>query len=333
VKLNVPYLWIDTLVQPEGLMARLHQESIVAEELPEQPEMPLGQLFMPIVLLIGMSFILMSDGLRVSMAVLAGGVLEPALPFHDLYFVPTVLIVGSSIMIVNTVFRSIFMDPMKQAHLNHRNKQLRKLMQEARISRDHVRLEKIQKMQMHLMPETTKLQMSMMKPMMFTMIFIIGIFSWMYVMVEGFRVEHISLPWNPQWSFNGKVLFFPAWIAAYITLSAPLGRIVDRHLKLMRYRSHPLVLSGETLEEPLLALLKEKKNKKQSNRRTQRSQRRNRGGSADVVEQDTPEKVVVSHARGRTLEGVICPSCGGDTVIRTDSGRNRCKVCLEEWRR
>ncbi len=175
--------------------------------------------------------------------------------------------------------------------------------------------------------------MAMMKPMMFTMIFIIGIFSWMYVMVEGFRVEHISLPWNPQWSFNGKVLFFPAWIAAYITLSAPLGRIVDRHLKLMRYRSHPLVLSGETLEEPLLALLKEKKNKKQSNRRTQRSQRRNRGGSADVVEQETPEKVVVSHARGRTLEGVICPSCGGDTVIRTDSGRNRCKVCLEEWRR
>jgi|TARA_B100002052_G_scaffold38565_1_gene30678 uncharacterized membrane protein (DUF106 family) len=333
VKLNVPYLWIDTLLQPEGLMARLHQESIVAEELPEQPEMPLGQLFMPIVLLIGMSFILMSDGLRVSMAGLAGGVLEPALPFHDLYFVPTVLIVGSSIMIVNTVFRSIFMDPMKQAHLNHRNKQLRKLMQEARISRDHVRLEKIQKMQMHLMPETTKLQMSMMKPMMFTMIFIIGIFSWMYVMVEGFRVEHISLPWNPQWSFNGKVLFFPAWIAAYITLSAPLGRIVDRHLKLMRYRSHPLVLSGETLEEPLLALLKEKKNKKQSNRRTQRSQRRNRGGSADVIEQDTPEKVVVSHARGRTLEGVICPSCGGDTVIRTDSGRNRCTVCLDEWRR
>ena len=333
MKLNVPYLWIDTLLQPEGLMARLHQEPIVAEELPEQPEMPLGQLFMPIVLLIGMSFILMSDGLRVSMAGLAGGVLEPALPFHDLYFVPTVLIVGSSIMIVNTVFRSIFMDPMKQAHLNHRNKQLRKLMQEARISRDHVRLEKIQKMQMHLMPETTKLQMSMMKPMMFTMIFIIGIFSWMYVMVEGFRVEHISLPWNPQWSFNGKVLFFPAWIAAYITLSAPLGRIVDRHLKLMRYRSHPLVLSGETLEEPLLALLKEKKNKKQSNRRTQRSQRRNRGGSADVVEQDTSEKVVVSPARGRTLEGVLCPSCGGDTVIRTDSGRNRCKVCLEEWRR
>ncbi len=323
----------DAWFQPEGLMARLQQDTFVAEELPDQPEMPLGQLFMPILLLIGMSFILLSDTLRESMAGLAGGVLEPALPFHDLYFVPTVLIVGSSIMIVNTVFRSLFMDPMKQAHLNHRNKQLRKLMSEARLSRDHVRLEKIQKMQMHLMPETTKLQMAMMKPMMFTMIFIIGIFSWMYVMVEGFRVEHVSLPWNPQWSFNGKVLFFPAWIAAYITLSAPLGRIVDRHLKLIRYRTHPLVAAGETLEEPLLALLKEKKGKKKGNRRTQRSQRRNRGSSEEPEEDSSPEKVVIAHARGRTLEGVICPACGGDSVIRTDSGRNRCQVCLEEWRR
>ena len=126
-------------------MARPQRASIMAEDIPDQPEMPLGQLFTPIILLIGMSFILMSEGLRLSMANLAGGFLEPTLPFYDLYFVPTVLIVGSSIMIVNTVFRSLFMDPMLQAHLNHRNKQLRKLMQEARLSRDHVRLEKIQK--------------------------------------------------------------------------------------------------------------------------------------------------------------------------------------------
>ena len=315
-------------------MARPQWHSVVAEDLPEQPEMPLGQMFMPIILLIGMSFILMSDGLRGSMAGIAGGVLEPALPFHDIYFVPTVLIVGSSIMFVNTVFRSLFMDPMMQAHLNHRNKQLRKLMNEARMSRDHVRLEKIQKMQMHLMPETTKLQMSMMKPMMFTMIFVIAIFSWMYVMVEGFRVDHVSLPWAPQWEFNGRILLFPAWIIAYITLSAPLGRIVDRHIKLFRYRSHPLVTSGEKLEEPLLVLLKEKKTKKQRSRKTQRSQRRNRGKNdeEDVVATSTKSTQNLQRF-ARIIEGVSCPSCGGDAVIRTDTGRNRCHVCLDEWRR
>ena len=315
-------------------MARPQWHSVVAEDLPEQPEMPLGQMFMPIILLIGMSFILMSDGLRGSMAGIAGGVLEPALPFHDIYFVPTVLIVGSSIMFVNTVFRSLFMDPMMQAHLNHRNKQLRKLMNEARMSRDHVRLEKIQKMQMHLMPETTKLQMSMMKPMMFTMIFVIAIFSWMYVMVEGFRVDHVSLPWSPQWEFNGRILLFPAWIIAYITLSAPLGRIVDRHIKLFRYRTHPLVTSGEKLEEPLLVLLKEKKTKKQRSRKTQRSQRRNRGKKDEEDVAATSTKSTQNLQRfARILEGVSCPSCGGDAVIRTDTGRNRCHVCLDEWRR
>ena len=312
-------------------MARPQWHSVVAEDLPEQPEMPLGQMFMPIILLIGMSFILMSDGLRGAMAGIAGGVLEPALPFHDIYFVPTVLIVGSSIMFVNTVFRSLFMDPMMQAHLNHRNKQLRKLMNEARMSRDHVRLEKIQKMQMHLMPETTKLQMSMMKPMMFTMIFVIAIFSWMYVMVEGFRVDHVSLPWAPQWEFNGRILLFPAWIIAYITLSAPLGRIVDRHIKLFRYRSHPLVTSGEKLEEPLLVLLKEKKTKKQRSRKTQRSQRRNRGKKDEEDVAATSTKSTQNLQRfARILEGVSCPSCGGDAVIRTDTGRNRCHVCLDE---
>jgi len=329
-----PILAIYSHFQPEGLMARPQRHSGVAEEIPEQPEMPLGQLFMPIVLLIGMSFILMSDGLRLSMASVAGSVLEPTLPFHDLYFVPTVLIVGSSIMIVNTVFRSLFMDPMKQAHLNHRNKQLRKLMNEARLSRDHVRLEKVQKMQMHLMPETTKLQMSMMKPMMFTMLFVIGIFSWMYVMVEEFRVDYVSLPWNPQWGFNGRILLFPAWILTYITLSAPLGRIVDRHIKLFRYRSHPLVVSGEKLEEPLLVILKEKKAKKQRNRRTQRSQRRNRGSAEEVEEgKDLEVKRPQGGKFARILDGVSCRTCGGEDVIRTDSGRNRCQVCLDEWRR
>lgn len=199
------------------------------------------------------------------------------------------------------------------------------------MSRDHVRLEKIQKMQMHLMPESTKLQMAMMKPMMFTMIFVIAIFSWMYVMVEGFRVEHVSLPWAPQWEFNGRILLFPAWIIAYITLSAPLGRIVDRHIKLVRYRSHPLVLSGDKLEEPLLVLLKQKKSKSKSSRRTRRSQRRRRG----AVEDDEIEvsKTQQPTQFRRILEGVSCPSCAGDVVIRTDGGRNRCQVCLEEWRR
>ena len=54
---------------------------------------------------------------------------------------------------------------------------------------------------------------------------------------------------------DDKFLFFPAWICAYICMSAPLGRIVDRHIKLIRYRNHPVVLANEKLSELFSILL------------------------------------------------------------------------------
>ena len=57
-----------------------------------------------------------------------------------------------------------------------------------------------------------------MRPMMFTMIFIIGIFAWLTTAVESFRVDYVSLPWAPRWHLlDDKFLFFPAWICAYIS--------------------------------------------------------------------------------------------------------------------
>ena len=38
-------------------------------------------------------------------------------------------------------------------------------------------------------------------------------------------------------------------------MSAPFGRVVDRHIKLFRYRTHPVVASGDKLKEPLLHLV------------------------------------------------------------------------------
>ena len=66
-------------------------------------------------------------------------------------------------------------------------------MREARMSRDTARIDKMQKLQMEMMPEQMAMQGAMMKPMMFTMIFIIGIFSWMADTVLDFRVDYVSL--------------------------------------------------------------------------------------------------------------------------------------------
>ena len=192
----------------------------------------MASMMFPMLLLLGMMVMLMFyPGLRVGLSDSAGSVLEPMLPFHQTYFVPTVFIVGSSIMVVNTIIRSFFMDPLQQAHFSHRSRQIGKQLREARMARDTAMADKMQTIQLEMMPEQMKMQSSMMKPMVFTMVFIIAIFSWMAGSVESFRVGFVSLPWDPMWSFNARVLWiFPAWIATYIAMSAPLGRILDLSL-------------------------------------------------------------------------------------------------------
>lgn len=300
----------------------------MADELPE-PEVNLGQMMTPMLLMVGMLILTMNETVRNTMAGVAGSVIGPMIPFRDELFVPTVFLIGSAIMIVNTVFRSAFMDPVLQAHISHRMKMIRGMMMEARGSRDNVMIDKLQKMQMYIMPEQQKLQMSMMKPMMFTMVFIIGIFTWMYVLVEDFRVDHVSLPWHPKWSFDAKILLFPAWIGAYITTSAPLGRIVDRHIRLIRYRTHPLVLANELIPEPLAAYLKGSKGNsgKKSNKGKRRSQDgpRKRAGQAAQTANEA--------AKSEALQGVSCPACEAEDVTRASNGMMQCALCLEEWRK
>ena len=49
-----------------------------------------------------------------------------------------------------------------------------------------------------------------MKPMMYTIVFVIGIFTWIGYSVEEFRVTYVSLPWMPEWgSKKGFFSFFP----------------------------------------------------------------------------------------------------------------------------
>ena len=135
--------------------------------------------------------------------------------------------------------------------------------------------------------------------------------------------------------FNERIFWIiPAWIASYITMSAPLGRIIDRHIKIIRYKRHPLVLAAEPIPEPLLHLLEEPKKKSRSSEsRTRQSQRRRSGPRKTGQKKEEQEKI----RRGNTLaappmKGSTCPTCGSEFIIRASSGKLRCDVCRYEWR-
>jgi len=182
------------------------------------------------------------------------------------------------------------------------------------------------------MPEQLEVQMGAMKPMMFTIVFIIGIFAWMTTAVENFRVDYVSLPWAPEWDLlNGRFLFFPAWICTYICMSAAYGRILDRHIKLRRFKTHPLVVAGEVLKEPLLHLVASKpaakssqtKKRQQRSKRQQQQKKRSSASPASSSEENG--------AASPASAALVCPECDGDVITHDGPRTKRCNVCFHEW--
>ena len=296
---------------------------------PPPPQPPGGSMLMMLGIMVLMTLLIMNPSIRNSLGDVADPILSPLLP-EEAYFVFTVLILGSFSMTMNTVLRNFFTDPMAQAHIGHRQGQVRKMLNDARMSRDPILQEKATTLQQQMMPEQLKVQMGAMKPMMFTMVFIIAIFAWLTMAVESFRVDYVSLPWASEWNLlDDKFLFFPAWICAYICMSAPLGRIIDRHIKLFRYRKHPLVTSGETLKEPLLHLVVSSTSSKDSDarRRQQRGQRNsssNRKKAKTTPREDEGE-------RAAKRDSNECPECGLTMVTKLGARSRRCDVCRHEW--
>ncbi len=276
-----------------------------------------GQMMFFLLLMILMMMLVMNPNVRASLMNYADPILKPIVPQNSIILM--VFTLGSASMVINTILRSFFMDPIAQAHIAHRQREIGKMAQEARLDQNKVALDTAMKMREKMLPDQMAVQMGAFKPMMFTMIFIIAIFAWLASSVENFRVDYISLPWNTKWELiDDKVMWIiPVWVFAYICMSAPLGRIIDRHIKLIRYKSHPIVLAGKTIKEPLVEefrTITEKKSSRNTNKRA--SSKRN---------QKTKTYSSIK------LEGV-CKICGGFDIERSNSGKSRCVTCRHEWR-
>ena len=300
---------------------------------PPPPSPPGGSMMMMLMVMVLMTLLIMNPGIRTTMGGIADPLLSPILP-EESFFIITVLILGTMSMLMNTVLRSFFLDPIEQAHIGHRQGQVRRMMNDARISRDPILQEKATVLQQQMMPEQLKVQMGAMKPMMFTMVIIIAVFSWLTTTVESFRVDYVSLPWASEWNLlTDKFLFFPAWICAYICMSAPFGRVVDRHIKLIRYRTHPVVSSGDKLKEPLLHLVanQDKAVDKNAKRRRQKSKSQTKKKTSNDTPKNTTSKKTDKTETYSGVEGLTCPKCGVDMISKAGPRKKKCNVCRHQW--
>ena len=281
-----------------------------------------GQMMFLLLMMIMMMMLVMNPEIRASLMNYADPILQPIVPENSLVLM--VFTLGSASMVVNTILRSFFMDPIAQAHIAHRQRQIGQMANEARLDQNKVALDISMKMREQMLPDQMSVQMGAFKPMMFTMVFIIAIFAWLASSVENFRVEYISLPWSPKWALNDRVMWiFPVWIFVYIAMSAPLGRIIDRHIKLIRYKSHPIVVAGKTIKEPLLEQYR-KTNEKGKPFSSGSNRRKNQQKNTKKSSQNKSHRSV-------KLEGE-CEICGSYEIERAGSGKLRCITCRHEWR-
>ena len=108
---------------------------------PPPPQPPGGSMMMMMLMvMILMTLLIMNPGIRSTMGGIADPILSPVLP-EESFFIVTVLILGTFSMLMNTVLRSFFLDPIEQAHIGHRQGQIRRMMNDARpVSYTHLTL-------------------------------------------------------------------------------------------------------------------------------------------------------------------------------------------------
>ena len=116
-------------------------------------------------------------------------------------------------------------------------------------------------------------------------------------------------------------------------MSAPFGRIVDRHIKLLRYRTHPVVSSGDKIKEPLLHLVANQGKTVDENARRRRTKSKS-NNKKKSKNNDKVSEVKKSSTKSDTYSSALnltCPECGSDMVSKAGPRKKRCDVCRHQW--
>jgi uncharacterized membrane protein (DUF106 family) len=214
----------------------------MAEERPPAGTSPL--MLMMFMLL--MMFILIDPRIRTALGSALDPVFTPVLGFNNSFPLITVLCAGLMSITLSTILRHFTTDWMELARIQKIQSSFNKEMRDARLKNDAAKLKKLQEKQPEIMKMSLTLSSSQMKLMPITMIFVIPIFIWLSIFIYRLPVVTISVPWATKVSLiKGDVCFFPNWIVLYSLLSIPFSQVLQRLLKLYKFREKIAALPEE----------------------------------------------------------------------------------------
>ncbi len=216
-----------------------------------------------IMILLGMLtvMIILDMRIRIALAQLIGTVLQPTIGF-DLnmdgvgdYPVLTLICAGMITVVISTLIRHYFMDWVEMARMQKRMSAFNKELREARMKGDTLKEKKMREMQSQMMGAQSSQTMNQMKPMVFTMIIAIAIFTWMWMMfIPKLDPRTVSLPWNAYWALEERPYLFPNWILIYSLFSIPFGQLLQRTLKYANFKRELTAVESDREKRTKIAL-------------------------------------------------------------------------------
>ncbi len=199
------------------------------------PQQNSGQMMMMMMMFLTM-FILFIPSMRDAVGEIAHVILYPAIGFDSKYPILTLLIAGFMMVMVSTLVRHYFIDWIDAARNQAKMKDFNKELRDARMAQNEKKVAKLMAKQPEIMKTNMDSSMNQMKPMAFTMIFIIGTFTFLGVFTDNLPSTMFSVPWHHNVNFSTSVVCgFENWIFVYMLVSMSFGQVLQRVLKLVTF--------------------------------------------------------------------------------------------------
>lgn len=177
-------------------------------------------------------FIMFQPDMRDAVGNAAWGALYPIIGFGSHYPVLTIFMAGLMMICLTTIIRHFFIDWIDAAKNQRMMKDFNKELRDARMAKNDAKVSKLMKKQPEIMKASMTSSMNQMKPMMFTMIFIIATFTFLGVFARSLPSTILSVPWAHNVNMTGSIVCgFENWILVYFLVSMSFSQVLQRVLK------------------------------------------------------------------------------------------------------
>jgi len=171
---------------------------------------------------------------------LAGFILFPLIGFGGRYPVITLMIAGMMTTGISSILRDHYTDWIKMIRTQKTQAAWQKALREAMRKGNKSEVSKLNKIREGFMRDQMDVQVNSMKPLAWTFFLFIVLFAWLNVFVNATLTstggQYFAVPWASNVYVNYVPFLLPSWVLMYSLLALPIGQILTRVLKYVRFR-------------------------------------------------------------------------------------------------